>query len=242
MSIKPIQRMNVSGQVFEQMKGLILEGEWKPGVRLPSENDLATSFAVSRVTIRQAIHRLVALGLAETRPGDGTYIRTFSPGQSIAGLVPAAYLSDDDMASVLEFRKAIEGYTAELAAQKANAADVAKLEGILAAMEQQKGDVAGFSAEDYRFHRELAVISRNPLILESYNLIGDVFRAAMKNIVKARGHSQGLRYHRAILDSIHKQDAEGCRNLMTQHIDETYADMITKKAIGSESDNPPADG
>ena len=227
MNIKPIRRVNVSDQVFEQMKNLILIGEWMPGVRLPSENQLASLFGVSRITIRQGIHRLVALGLAETYPGEGTYIRTLSPGQSISNLVPAAYLSDDSMLTVLDFRKAIEGYTAELAAKKADADDINRLEMILAEMEQQKDSVEGFSEADYKFHHELAVISRNALILESYNLIEDLFLSTLKSITEKRGHSQGLYYHCAILDSIGAQDAEGCRNLMTQHIDSTYADMIS---------------
>jgi len=231
MNIKPIKRVNVSEQVFEQMKSLILKGEWTPGTQLPSENNLANLFGVSRVTVRHGIHRLVALGLAETHPGEGTYIRTLSPGQSISSLMPIAYLRDDDMFSVLEFRKAIEGYTAELAAKKATADDITRLEMILTEMERNKGNVEDFSEADYSFHFELAVISRNPLILESYNLIGDLFRSAMKNIVKKRGHSQGLYYHQAILDCIKAQDAEGCRIQMTQHIDSTYADMASRAGL-----------
>ncbi len=229
MNIKPIRRVNVSDQVFEQMKSLILTGEWAPGIRLPSENNLAELFGVSRITIRQGIHRLVALGLAETLSGEGTFIRTLSPGQSISSLVPAAYLSDDNMRSVMEFRKAIEVYTAELAAKKADADDIARLEAIFAEMEKKKGDVAAFSEADYNFHHELAVISKNSLILESYNLIGDVLRSAFKSIVEKRGHSQGLHYHRAILDKIIAKDTDGCRVLMTQHIDNTYADMLSHR-------------
>jgi len=234
MNIKPIQRVNVSDQVFEQMKNLILSGEWASGMRLPSENNLAALFGVSRITIRQNIHRLVALSLAETHPGEGTYIRSLSPGQSISGLIPVAYLSDADMLSVLEFRKAIEGYTAELAAIKADADDIARLEKILTEMGQKAGNVEVFSDADYSFHYELAIISRNALILESYNLIGDLFRSAMKNIVEKRGHSQGLYHHRLILVSIRVHDAETCRILMTQHIDSTYADMVSRKEALNE--------
>jgi GntR family transcriptional repressor for pyruvate dehydrogenase complex len=239
MAIQPIRRVNVSDQVFEQMKRLILAREWEPDARLPSESNLAVLFGVSRVTIRQGIHRLVALGLAETRPGEGTYIRALSPGQLIVNLAPAAYLSDDHMLSVLEFRKAIEGYTAELAAQKADAGDIARLENIYTEMEQTKGCVEIFSEADYRFHHELAVISRNPLILESYNLIGDLFRSALKSIVEKRGHSQGLYSHRLILDCIRTRDTEGCRIRMTEHIDNTYSDMLSRKEFHGEKGGPP---
>ena len=227
IDIKPIRRMNVSDQVFDQMKSLILSGNWVPGMRLPSENNLANLFGVSRITVRQGIHRLAALGLAKTHSGEGTYICTLSDRQSISSLVPIAYLSDDNMLSVLEFRKAIEGYTAELAAKKSNADDIRKLELIFEEMDRNKDDLEEYSQADYCFHYELAVISRNSLIIECYNLIGDVFRTAMKNIVQKRGHSQGLYYHRLIIDKITAKDAEGCRLTMTQHIDDTYTDMVS---------------
>jgi len=223
MKINPIRRVNVSAQVFEQMKSLILSGEWAPGIRLPSENNLATLFGVSRITIRQSIHRLVALGLAETHPGEGTNIRTLSPGHCISGLVSVAYLNNDNLPAVLEFRKAIESYTAELAAKKATADDIVLLETILTGMEQIKGNLEGFSEADYRFHYELAVISGNPLILESFNLIAELFRPAMKTIAKKHRNCAGIHYHRSILDKIISKDADGCRILMTEHIDNTYA-------------------
>ena len=226
MNISPIQRVNVSDQVFDQMKNLILSGTWVPGERLPSENNLADLFGVSRITIRQGIHRLVALNLAETHPGEGTYIRKLSPGQSISNLVQYAYLGDDVMKSVLEFRMAIEGYTAELAAKKATADDITCLEEILVEMEQKKDNIEDFSEADFRFHYELAVISRNSLILESYNLIKDVLRSAMRGIVRKRGHTQGLYFHRSILDKIIDKDAAGCRVLMVQHIQNTFTDMV----------------
>ncbi|MDR0465553.1 MAG: FadR family transcriptional regulator [Treponema sp.] len=238
IDIKPIRRVNVSAQVFEQMKSLILSGEWRSGMRLPSENSLADLFGVSRITIRQGIHRLVALGLAQTRSGEGTFICALSHRQSISSLIPIAYLSDDNMLSVLEFRKAIEGYTAELAAKKATADDTAKLEKIFTEMEQNKGNLEGYSEADYNFHYELAVISRNSLIIECYNLTGDLFRTAMKNIVEKRGHSQGLYFHRLIINKIIAKDAEGCRLLMTKHIDDTYADMVSRmdeKAASAKS-------
>lgn len=241
MTIKPIQRVSVSDQVFEQMKSLVLAGEWEPDARLPSESDLAALFGVSRITVRQGIHRLTALGLAETRPGDGTYIRALSPGQSIVNLVPAAYLSDDHLLWVLEFRKAIEGYTAELAVQKADEADIARLEEIYDRMQQTKGSVEGFSEADYSFHHQLAVISRNPLILESGKLIRDVFRSARKSMIEKRGHSQGLYYHRAILDCIRARDIEGCRSLMTEHIDSTYAHMLPGKGPDKAPSPPTPD-
>ena len=48
MAIQKISRDSISDQVFVQMKEQILEGEWKPGEKIPSENELARQFGVSR--------------------------------------------------------------------------------------------------------------------------------------------------------------------------------------------------
>ena len=64
MGIVPIKKVNVGQMVFDQMQELLIRGEWKPGDRLPSENELAEMFNVSRITIRQALQKLSVLGLS----------------------------------------------------------------------------------------------------------------------------------------------------------------------------------
>ena len=58
--------------MFDQLREQILSGGWKPGDKLPSENELAAQFGVSRVTVRNALQRLSGLGLLETRFGEGS--------------------------------------------------------------------------------------------------------------------------------------------------------------------------
>ena len=56
MALQKINRQNVSDIVYQQLEACILEGTWKPGEKIPSENKLAEQMGVSRVTIRNAIH------------------------------------------------------------------------------------------------------------------------------------------------------------------------------------------
>ena len=51
MAIQKISRASIGDQVYQQMKDQIVNGEWKAGDRLPSENELAEQFGVSRVTV-----------------------------------------------------------------------------------------------------------------------------------------------------------------------------------------------
>ena len=73
-----LQRTSVSEQIFAILKQKIASGEWQDGQKIPSENELAAQFGVSRMSARSALQRLSALGLLETRPGDGTFVRAFS--------------------------------------------------------------------------------------------------------------------------------------------------------------------
>jgi GntR family transcriptional regulator len=65
-------------QVFLVLQDGIAERRYAPGEALPSEEDLAKLFGVSRVTIRAALETLNTLGLIERRQGAGTFVRELS--------------------------------------------------------------------------------------------------------------------------------------------------------------------
>ena len=119
MALHPVSRVKLSTQIENQLKDQILTGKWKPGERLPSENELAEIFQVSRVSIRQALQALSAQGLIETRIGDGSFISQPSIGTFMQDVIPDVYLADDSLRAVLEFRRVFEGPVAELAATRA---------------------------------------------------------------------------------------------------------------------------
>ena len=102
MALHPVSRVKLSTQIENQLKDQILTGKWKPGERLPSENELAEIFQVSRVSIRQALQALSAQGLIETRIGDGSFISQPSIGTFMQDVIPAVYLADDSLRAVLE--------------------------------------------------------------------------------------------------------------------------------------------
>lgn len=73
-----IMKTSLTDQIFDYIQGEIVKGTWKPGEKLPSETELAASLGVSRMSLRSAIQRSCAMGLTETRVGEGTFVRNFS--------------------------------------------------------------------------------------------------------------------------------------------------------------------
>jgi DNA-binding LacI/PurR family transcriptional regulator len=62
-------------EVFAALRREIQAGSWKPGARLPSEAELVSRFAVSRITVSRAVRDLQQAGLVERRAGSGTFVK-----------------------------------------------------------------------------------------------------------------------------------------------------------------------
>jgi len=84
-------------QLLNQLRHLILSGQWAPGSRLPSETELQRQLGISRSTIRQALNNAEAEGLIERAPGKGTFVArspTRRLNNHLIGYITFDFLSD----------------------------------------------------------------------------------------------------------------------------------------------------
>ena len=228
MPIKKVTRQSVGEQVFEQLKEQIINNEWKKGEKIPSENDLALSFGVSRITVRQALQKLMALGLIETRLGEGSFIRDAAPGINMNPLIPIAYLNENSLLEILEYRKVLEGNVAELAAQKASAEELVELEEAYIRMEQLKDDLEKFSKADLNFHLLLANMTKNSLIIQTFHIFNDVLNRAFSQITLKRGNTAGIYYHKLLLEAVKTRNSSEAKRIMDEHMEDLYNTYQTK--------------
>lgn len=220
MAINKINKQNISDLILEQMKEQILNNEWKAGQKLPSENELTKLFGVSRISVRQALQKLAAIGLIETRTGEGSFVKKLSPGIAMNHLIPTLYLSSNSLNEVLEFRKVVEGSVAELACLKASSEDIENLEKIFFNMEKYKDDLDKFTQEDFNFHITLGNITKNSIIMQLYTIIHEELNTAFKKIVTVRGNKAGLYYHKLILEAIKENNCEKAKKSMDEHMED----------------------
>ena len=211
------KRISVSEHVFQDIKGKIIENQWQAGFKLPSEKALCDSFGVSRVSVRNALLRLSALGLIETFIGDGSYVKKIDSGTNINNLIPTLYFEKDIM-RILEFRKELESGACALAAEKATKNDLTALRRLLKRMQTLQIDRLALAEADQEFHYIIAQITRNSLFIKTYEVFAEVYEKHMKHIVGAMGGDLGLYYHSKIVESIANGDAENARKFMYEHI------------------------
>jgi GntR family transcriptional repressor for pyruvate dehydrogenase complex len=230
--ITKVKTVSLRVQVYTQLKERLMQGFWKIGERLPSESELCAQFGVSRVTVRAAIQQLEILGLVETKHGGGTFVRNFSSIEKLDAFHPLMQIEkNQDIITVLEYRKIIEKGTIGLAHEKASAEDLRFLEETYRAMVNAQEDTAAYTRADLAFHYRLAEITRNPIIIKVYDILNDILSTAMTDIVHLLGRDIGLTYHRKLTDSLKNGDKSKSEALMEEHIEMTI-EAITKRGDG----------
>jgi len=223
--VRAIKKSKVREQVVEELKRQIINKNWLPGTKIPSENELAALLQVSRVTVREAVQQLISLGLLEIRQGEGTFVKELSVDSCMNSLIPYLVLDMPQLMQILEYRKLIEPAAMSLVVEKATEEDICELEDILKNMAENQNDIKKFAQEDLNFHLTLCKITRNPVIIKVNYVIRDILSTAMDYIVQYLGTHDGLYYHEKIIDSIKDRDVERAKRFMTEHIEETIRRM-----------------
>src|SRR5690554_4319083 len=214
------KRENLSRQVFEQLKQQIIIGRWKPGKKIPSENELSEMLNVSRVTVREALQTLVALDLLEKKQGEGTFVKELSGETYIDALLPTfVNLKRSKAHSVHEYRKIIEVGAMELVVERVTEEDIEELKRILGKMKLYSKDLKRFALEDLNFHLTLCQITKNPIIEKSNYLMKDYLKETMLEVIKAMGSEDGIYYHGQIIEAIEDRDKKQAKELMEKHLD-----------------------
>lgn len=179
--LKPIKSKSVVQQVIDRITEAIVNHRIHPGDKIPTEQELAESFGVSRNSVREAIKILVSYGVLEIRRPEGTFVCQGFSESMIDPLLYGIILSDTkSMESLKELREWIDVGIIYKAAQKADDEDLRKLKGALDAIREaavNKNFKAMCDADD-EFHQCMADMTHNILFAK----IGDVTRLLTKKI------------------------------------------------------------
>jgi GntR family transcriptional repressor for pyruvate dehydrogenase complex len=226
--LEQVKKINVQKEVLEQIKKHIVNGYWSPGTKIPSENQLSKKLGVSRISVRAAVQCLIALDILESKQGEGTYVKELNTTVYLNSLIPLFVLSKKDIIAMLDYREIMEVGIIELVSQNATREDIQELERILEKMILEKSNYELFAEYDANFHLYLAKMSKNSVIIKINQVISAIFSLSMKNIVQVLGTSDGIYYHRKIIEALKERDQKLCKKIMSEHIKKT------KKRIQSE--------
>ncbi|SAL55184.1 FadR/GntR family transcriptional regulator [Caballeronia humi] len=216
---------SLTDKVVASLTEDIERGMLRPGDKLPTEAALMTQFSVSRSVVREAISRLQAARLVETRHGIGTFI--LGSEKDAAMRLPEADLSSMlDVMAIIEFRIDLEAAAAALAAMRRNEQH---LERIAATLERFEAELANGStdvlAHDVEFHLQIARASGNRYFFDVLSQMGRAVsprtrlgQAEIAELDQIERLRNVLGEHKLIYQAIVRQDADDARAAMRMHL------------------------
>lgn len=217
-SIGPVQKSNIGEQVYNQLRNNLIQGTWRPGEKILSEAELANRFGTSRATVRHALSKLAALGLIETRVGEGSFVREAGANGLLHEFAPFVYFGKRSIREIMELRVMIESEAAEMAALRATEEEIEELRSSLEKVEASQDDFDHYIVDDVNFHTLLADMTHNSLVVTLYDIIFDVLVQGIRDVTVKIGGGKGWEYHRKIYESIRMRDSEKAMEYMRAHL------------------------
>ncbi len=210
MSFRPVRTLRVAEQVASAISDAIVGGRFAPGDALPSERSLAEQFAVNRSTVREALHRLEAIGIVEVRHGGATRVRDVltSAGLQLLPhlLAPGGQLDAGILRDLVEMRELLLGFTARLAARNADEAGVARMRELVAALEGAE-DTTELQEADWAFFAHLVDMTGNRVLALIAHSTRRVY-VAQRELFSEMHQGFDASRHREAADAIARGDEE----------------------------------
>ena len=213
-------------EIVQALEADIRQGQLPTGQKLPTESALMSRFEVSRTVVREAISRLQASGLVETRHGVGTFVLVPRPGEGAAFRVAEQDMATlTDVLSLLELRISLESESAALAAQRRQSTHLQAMGKALQDFEHAIRHSSDAVPSDFEFHMEVARATGNRYFADLMSYLGTM--VIPRTRLRTSGNSEPERQlylqrvhleHQRIYDAIASQDAESARAAMRLHL------------------------
>jgi DNA-binding FadR family transcriptional regulator len=225
LAARPRRARGLVNEVMESLAASIRDGVIKPGDKLPTESEIVARFDVSRTVVREAISRLQANRLVETRHGVGTF--ALAPAQDSGNfkIADVDFATVADVIALLELRISLETEAAGLAAQRRTEPNLLAMQSQLDAFASAIEADSDALPSDFQFHMEVARATGNRHFADLMNYLGTMIipRARVNTPNSApegrlaylkRVHSE----HESIYSAIRNQDTDAARAAMRTHL------------------------
>ena len=222
------KQASVVERVIDGIITSIINGEFQPGDRLPTEPELCKQYNAGRNSVREAIKQLQAYGVVYIRRADGTYICDSYDQKMLDPMLYNIILHKNDWRDFVTLRAVMDIGTLHLALTLPNVEDcVPELERLVEAMaEEMEGPEPSKERVmelDTRFHALIAQTTHNPQIASVTEYITRLTVPSRMETVERvlRGGAADIRYfvelHRQIVTLIADRQAERIVEVVKNH-------------------------
>ncbi len=237
MQEKTVVKTSISKQIAEQIRDAIVSGQLEIGDRLPTEDELAQRYGVSRPSVREALKRLAAQNLVRARrgPTGGNFVVRPSFDELAESLSGAATLligiGELGIEEIIEARRVLQRSCLELAVTNATESDIRQLETALARQQNPQISDEAFCQADVAFHRALVDATGNGMLrFVMYTVLDALIPVANMVVTVVRKRGDILDLHARMLEQLQRRDTDALNATMDELLD--Y--LLVKFAEASE--------
>lgn len=243
VEFESVVTVSAAKQIADSLRAAIMDGRLKVDERLPTEEELAQRFKVSRPTVREALKRLAAQHLIRSRrgPTGGNFVASPAPEDAARSLANATTLMVavgdiglDDMATA---RLELEGICCRLATARDDvelAAPLATMRNELARQSEAALTDEEFCASDVRFHRALVDAAGNALLSYLMHAVVEALQPVSNMIIyRVREREAIVGLHDRLLQSLETRNAKAAMAALGDLVGYTrdrYREALEKRA------------
>lgn len=239
MVFEKIETKSKHLHVADQILRAIKEGFYKPGCKLPPERVLAKEMVVSRNSIREALSALHALGIVESRAGDGVYVKKSVVDINIESQVLPILQQSDNPFKIFEARSVLELGVVELVIANAASEDIERIDNALNHMRKcvDCRHYEGYLQANLEFHLATAKASKNPIVESTMTFLWETTSQRLLNKMLIDYWQEkiesSIELHEQIVSAIKDRDKELAHKAVRRHY-EKPRDFLLGTLINKE--------
>jgi len=239
---RPRRPRGLVTEIVDTLAATIRQGQLPPGEKLPTEVELMARFDVSRTVVREALSKLQASGLVDTRHGIGTFVIE-PPDTRNFKIAPEDFATVADVIALLELRISLETEAAGLAAQRRTQTNLTQLEAALQNFKNAIPQDSDAVPADFQFHMEVARATGNQHFADLMTYLGTMIipRTRVKTLQHVpEGRLAYLQKvhgeHESIYHAIRDQDSDSARAAMRTHLSNSRERLRKSQPLDAPKD------
>jgi GntR family transcriptional repressor for pyruvate dehydrogenase complex len=228
MIVEQIKSYSAPERVVKQFLKNLETGVMKPGQKLPTQDQLAGQFGVSRSSVREAMNALSMMGYLEITQGKGSFIKKELPRNGGSEGYLDDFFKRANLFHLMKIREVLECYAVEKASSVASEENIELLKEALEKLENSRNDLSNFFLADRDFHVAIGAAANLPEIGE---LVYAIHQAGNKKLPviftasKKEKIAKGIDTAKRILHYIIKGDGKQAARCMRNHLSTTNEDL-----------------
>ena len=219
-AFEPVLRQSLADRLARRIRGLIQNGAYKEGDRLPPIMEMARQFGVGHPTVREALKKLETVGVVEIRHGSGVYVSRSQDVFVLASPDFAGKVTKKLLLDLIEARMPIELQSTALAVRNATQEHFDEMRQLLTTAGENLDHDDVLNQTNMAFHRQIALASGNTVLAQLRDVLQDLFTEEQRLILgifgsRARDHQE----HRAIFEALEQRDEALAIERMRTHLE-----------------------